>query len=73
MKLTIPSDIVVGQYLQLIVLTITAALAATYALGYVLGQRIHLLNNNITDFMRPIVISYMHMFRSDSHSTRAIV
>lgn len=73
MKLTMPSDIVAGQYLQLIALTIAAAIAATYTLGYVLGQRIHLLNNKITDFMRPIVINYQYLFSANSHSTGTTV
>ena len=48
----LPSDIVVGQYLQLIALCIAAAIAATYTLGYVCGRAIHRMNATITDFVR---------------------
>ena len=51
MKLTIPSDLLVGQYLQFIALHIAAAIAATYALGYVCGRAIHNMNATITDFV----------------------
>lgn len=44
----LPSDIVVGQYLQLICLCVSAAIAATYAAGYVTGTYIHRLNNIVS-------------------------
>lgn len=48
MKLTIPSDLLVGQYLQFIALHIAVAIAATYALGYICGQVIHKTNDILT-------------------------
>lgn len=44
----LPSDIVVGQYLQLICLCLAAAIAAVYAAGYVVGTQIHRLNEFVT-------------------------
>ena len=49
MNLKIPSDVVVGQYLQLIALHIAAAIAAIYALGYICGQAIHKTNDILTN------------------------
>ena len=50
MNLKIPSDVVVGQYLQLIALHIAAAIAAIYASGYVVGQAIHNTNNRLSTY-----------------------
>lgn len=44
----LPSDVVVGQYLQLICLCIGAAIAAVYAAGYVTGTYLHQLNNVVS-------------------------
>ena len=52
MKLTIPSDLLVGQYLQFIALHIAAAIAATYALGYVCGRTIHNMNDTLTHLLK---------------------
>lgn len=52
MKLTIPSDLLVGQYLQFIALHIAAAIAATYALGYVCGRTVHNMNDTLTHLLK---------------------
>ena len=62
MKLTIPSDLLVGQYLQLIALHIAAAIAATYALGYVCGQAIHKTNDILTKTTNAIP-SFLHQWQ----------
>jgi hypothetical protein len=54
MKLTIPSDLLVGQYLQLIALHIAAAIAATYTLGYTLGHFIHAMNDTLTSLLKQL-------------------
>lgn len=43
-----PSDILVGQYLQFIALTLAAAIAAIYTCGYMLGEWIHNTNQFIS-------------------------
>lgn len=45
----LPSDVLVGQYLQFFCLCLAAAFAATYAAGYVAGTYIHRLNNIVTE------------------------
>ena len=72
MKLSIPSDVVVGQYLQLIALTIAAAVAFIYTCGYTFGVFVHTLNNNLTDFIqleRDAKVSYMKCLVYDLYST----
>lgn len=49
-KLTIPSDVVVGQYLQIAALAIAAAIAFVYTCGYQLGLFVHRLNDSLTEF-----------------------
>lgn len=44
----LPSDIVVGQYLQLICLCLAAAIAAVYTAGYIAGTQVHRLNNALS-------------------------
>jgi hypothetical protein len=48
----LPSDTVVGQYLQLAVIYITRVLVAVYVAGYVTGQFIHNLNDRTTRLSR---------------------
>ena len=62
MKLTIPSDLLVGQYLQFIALHIAVAIAATYALGYTCGQAIHKTNDILTHATNGIP-SYLHKWQ----------
>jgi len=47
-KLKMPSDVVVGQYLQFIALTIAAAIAAVYTCGYMLGTWVHTANDYLS-------------------------
>lgn len=47
-KLKMPSDLVVGQYLQFIALTIAAAIAAVYTCGYMLGTWVHTTNDYLS-------------------------
>lgn len=49
-KPLIPSDVVVGQYIQIACLALAAAIAFTYTCGYQLGQFVHRLNDNLTEF-----------------------
>lgn len=49
-KFTLPSDVVVGQYLQFAALMITAAIAFVYTCGYMTGEFIHQLNDNLAEF-----------------------
>ena len=44
----LPSDTVVGQYLQLAAIRITRVLVAVYVAGYVTGQFVHNLNDRVT-------------------------
>ncbi len=48
----IPSDVIVGQYLQMFCLCVAAAIAFTYTLGYMLGVFIHQLNDRLSVFVR---------------------
>lgn len=48
----IPSDVIVGQYLQMFCLCVAAAIACTYTLGYMLGVSIHQLNDRLSVFVR---------------------
>lgn len=46
----LPSDIVVGQYIQLVCIYISIAVAFTYTCGYQLGQFVHQLNDRLAEF-----------------------
>lgn len=48
--MTLPSDTVVGQYLQLAAIYIGIAVAFTYTCGYQLGQFVHQLNDQLVTF-----------------------
>lgn len=48
----IPSDIIVGQYMQMLCLCVAAAIACSYTLGYMLGVSIHRLNDRLSVFVR---------------------
>ena len=43
-KFKMPSDILVGQYLQFIALHIAVAIAVLYTCGYMLGEWVHNTN-----------------------------
>lgn len=53
----LPSDIVVGQYLQLICLCLAAAIAAVYSAGYVAGTHVHRLNEFVSEVFVSCLIS----------------
>ena len=57
-----PSDVVVGQYLQLICLCLAVAIAAVYAAGYVTGIAVHRLNDTFKDVFLSIVFSSRKSF-----------
>ena len=44
----LPSDVVVGQYLQFFTLIMAASIAAVYTCGYTFGLFVHSLNNTCT-------------------------
>ena len=48
----IPSDVIVGQYLQIVCLSVAATIACIYTLGYMLGVSIHRLNDRLSLFVR---------------------
>lgn len=48
----LPSDTVVGQYLQLAAIHTTRVLVAVYVAGYITGQFIHSLNDRVTRLHR---------------------
>ena len=50
--LKLPSDILVGQYLQFIALHIAAAIAVVYTCGYTLGTWVHNTNQFISKDVR---------------------
>jgi len=45
MNFKVPSDVVVGQYLQYFTLIVAASIAFVYTCGYMSGVFIHGLNN----------------------------
>lgn len=47
-KLQMPSDILVGQYLQFIALHIAAAIAFIHTCGFMLGEWVHKTNNTLS-------------------------
>lgn len=49
-KPTMPSDVIVGQYLQFICLVIGAAIAFVMTCGYVLGELVHKVNYHLAVF-----------------------
>lgn len=55
MKLSIPSDVVVGQYLQYFTLIVAASIAAVYTCGYTFGLFVHSLNDKCTQLIRGYV------------------
>ena len=48
----LPSDILVGQYLQFFTLIMAASIAAVYTCGYTFGLFVHSLNNTCTQFFK---------------------
>jgi hypothetical protein len=48
----LPSDTLVGQYLQYFTLIVAASIAFVYTCGYMTGVFIHQLNNTCTQFFK---------------------
>lgn len=63
MKIKVPSDLLVGQYLQFIALHVAVAIAATYALGYTCGQVIHKTNDILTNAINDGIPSSLHKWQ----------
>jgi len=55
MKLSIPSDILVGQYLQYFTLIMAASIAFVYTCGYTIGLFVHSHNDKCTQLTRVFV------------------
>ena len=51
----LPSDIVVGQYLQYFTLIMAASIAFVYTCGYMFGVFIHSLNDKCTQLTKVFV------------------
>jgi hypothetical protein len=51
----LPSDTVVGQYLQFFTLIVAASIAAVYTCGYTFGLFVHSLNSKCTQLTRVFV------------------
>lgn len=72
MKYTIPSDVVVGQYLQYFTLIVAASIAAVYTCGYTFGLFVHSLNDKCTQLIRDYVNTkspYVQVFGISLHPT----
>lgn len=51
----IPSDVLIGQYLQFFTLIVTASIAAVYTCGYTFGLFVHSLNDKCTQLTKVFV------------------
>ena len=51
----LPSDTLVGQYLQFFTLIVAASIAAVYTCGYTFGLFVHSLNDKCTQLIRVFV------------------
>jgi hypothetical protein len=51
----LPSDILVGQYLQFFTLIVAASIAAVYTCGYTFGLFVHSLNDKCTQLTKVFV------------------
>ena len=51
----LPSDVIVGQYLQFFTLIMAASIAAVYTCGYTFGLFVHSLNDKCTQLIRVFV------------------
>ena len=60
----LPSDVVVGQYLQFFTLIVAASIAFVYTCGYTFGLFVHSLNDKCTQFskkMKSLITSTTEM------------
>jgi len=55
MKLSMPSDILIGQYLQYFTLIVAASIAFVYTCGYTFGLFVHSLNDTCTQLTKDFV------------------
>ncbi len=72
MKLSIPSDILVGQYLQYFTLIMAASIAFVYTCGYTFGLFVHSLNDKCTQLIKDFVnmkSPYVQVFGISLHPT----
>ena len=60
MNFKVPSDVVVGQYLQYFTLIVAASIAAVYTCGYMSGVFIHGLNDKCTQLIKDCVSMRSH-------------
>ncbi len=67
-KFKMPSDILVGQYLQFIALTLAAAIAALYTCGYMLGEWVH----NTNQFLSKDVQQWFTIIRQNYMKSRYV-
>lgn len=51
----IPSDVLIGQYLQFFTLIVAASIAAVYTCGYTFGLFVHSLNDKCTQLIKVFV------------------
>jgi hypothetical protein len=51
----IPSDVLIGQYLQFFTLIVAASIAFVYTCGYTFGLFVHSLNDKCTQLIRVFV------------------
>ena len=51
----LPSDVLIGQYLQYFTLIVAASIAAVYTCGYTFGLFVHQLNNKCTQLTKGFV------------------
>lgn len=72
MKLSMPSDVIVGQYLQYFTLIMAASIAAVYTCGYTFGLFVHSLNDKCTQLIKDFVnmkSPYVQVFGISLHPT----
>lgn len=72
MKLSMPSDILIGQYLQYFTLIVAASIAAVYTCGYTFGLFVHQLNNKCTQLTKGFVSMkspFVQVFGTSLHPT----
>ena len=51
----LPSDVLIGQYLQYFTLIVAASIAAVYTCGYTFGLFVHQLNDKCTQLTKDFV------------------
>ena len=72
----LPSDILVGQYLQFFTLIVVASIAFVYTCGYTFGLFVHLLNSKCTQLTKDFVnmkSHYVQVFGISLHPTLSLL